>query len=435
MESKDKDKEKEEVNDITWINEFDDRSPFDIIENSKTVQKMTLYYKYVFRFFTTLSYIITINEGIFVTKCIDLLLDFTITPNVSVLFSNIKKNTLLDNPPDLRDLLFNIPSPISEKEKEKEKEKEEGEGEEEKKEKERKKEKEKEKISSIKSIQSDSIIILNQLVLFLNICLSIYISYNLYYVIYINVHKNGLLDCINNIELHYPHIQFIIKYLVCPIKTLLLLLYIYIPSFITNYISIENDDGRVHYMVLFFMILGFIHFFGTMFLNSSNTIYVTLYVYIFILYGIYTAINDLHATVNKNHKDIAMKYSILGSFTPVLYLILFIVRIIWSVSQIQMMSFFNCIYMLSISLLSLPSTGNFSIFSQINAHIRKNDTSVLINFFYTYLYEIIFLFFFITSAAQISNSISNTTLQITLFILVSLCIILISGILYLRCML
>ena len=282
-------------------------------------------------------------------------------------------------------------------------------------------------------LMDDVQVVTSELIIFLNLCISFYITYNWYNIMFMQQERENptktIIRYLSEMPAKHPHVHLVVKYSLCVLHMICLFLYTHVPYFIKTYIS--ETDGRLHFMVVFAITMAVVTYLGELLLNSSNTFNKGVYTFLFVAYGVYCAVQDFNPS-NESSR-LLVKYTLFGPITPLLYLFLFFVRLTWTVSHVQVVSIINCIYVLGSSFLTIPMSRNLYAFSEIHAHARAAPPiSVFVDFLYTYMMEIIFLVFFVTSFLNYSANIQNNTVQSMLYLVTSTCIATVLGVFYLR---
>lgn len=276
-------------------------------------------------------------------------------------------------------------------------------------------------------------VVTGEFVLFLNLCISFYITYNWYNIMFMQQERENptrtLIRYLSEMPANHPHLHLIVKYSLCVLHMICLFLYTHVPYCIKTYIS--ETDGRLHFIAVFALTMAIVTYLGELLLNSANTFNKGVYTFLFVAYGVYCAVQDFNP--NNESSRLLVKYTLFGPITPLLYLFLFCVRLTWTVSHIQVVSIINCIYVLGSSFLTIPMSRNLYAFAEIHAHVRAAPTiSVFVDFLYTYMMEIIFLAFFVGSFLTYSANIQNNNVQSMLYLMTGTCIATVLGIFYLR---
>ena len=252
---------------------------------------------------------------------------------------------------------------------------------------------------------------------FLSLSVSCFVVYNWFYVMYFT-NKSGervktLELSLTKIKQNSPIFHFFFKYTLCVLSMMDKLVLDLVPSTV----SLILVDRRLQFIILFTLVYMIINNFGSIILNSvdSKTV-VSAYVCIFVLYELYCVLTDFLPDDNGSI-DISRlhKYMIFGSVTPLLYLMLFFVRMIWSIAFIGVASFINCAYILIMSFFSilLYSSSFFGTFKILNEFIWESEDSksgpieVCINILYRFLYEISFILILLLGIYDYSSNMSK----------------------------
>lgn len=291
----------------------------------------------------------------------------------------------------------------------------------------------KSQMQKIIMLMGDVQVVTSDFIVFLNLCISFYITYNWYNIMFMQQERENptktIIRYLSEMPAKHPHVHLVVKYSLCVLHMICLFLYTHVPYFIKTYIS--ETDGRVHFLVVFAITMAIVTYLGELLLNSSNTFNVGVYTFLFVAYGVYCAVQDFNP--NNESSRLLVKYTLFGPITPLLYLFLFCVRLAWTVSHIRVISIINCVYVLGASFLTIPMSRNLYAFSEIHAHVRAAPTiSVFVDFLYTYMIEIIFLAFFVTSILNYSTNIQTNNIQSMLYLVTGTCIATVLGIFYLR---
>ena len=231
---------------------------------------------------------------------------------------------------------------------------------------------------------NDVIIIKKNLVLFLNACISCYIVYNWYFIMFFlddsGDRVNTLTFSLQSLRERQPLVHMVFKYTLCVLSMMITTLLEILPRVIRSVVTVESKlNRRIQFIILLGIIMFIIMNLGTTILNSvSSTYFVGVFSVIFILYGIYSFVSEFTSndplTVISKYK----KYLAFGQFTPLLYLLLFCSRIIWSITIVSVTGISNCLYLLFSSFFAIVSYSNnpfFDTFRNIHKFVRSNDDS------------------------------------------------------------
>ena len=274
---------------------------------------------------------------------------------------------------------------------------------------------------------NDVLVVKRHLVIFLNMCISCFIVYNWYFVMFFRSETGERIKTLelslNKIKQTSPIFHFFFKFTMCVLSL--------IDDFLVNtapfFISKIFKDRRLQFISLFLSVFLIIDLFGFAILNSiDSSVVIGLYVGVFVLYELYCVLTDFLPNENGSI-DISRihKYTIFGSITPLLYLMLFFIRLVWSISIITVTSFINCAYAILMSFFAIPiySTSifdTFNSFRRINKYIWGSKqlanggiVEVVIRILYRFLYEISFIIFLLFTMSVFSTMISKTTNLIT----------------------
>jgi hypothetical protein len=252
-----------------------------------------------------------------------------------------------------------------------------------------------------KYTDGDVSLVKEHLTTFLNLVITCFIVYNWYFAMFFT-DTNG--ERIKTLELSLtaikeksPIFHFFFKYTLCVLSMIDNFALHLLPTTVSQYVS----DRRIQFILLFITIFAITNNFGFTILNSvDSTLTIGLYVCVFVLYELYCVLLDFLPDENGSI-DITrlQKYMMFGSVTPLLYLMLFFVRLIWSITLIAVTSFINCAYIVIMSFLAIPiySTYSFSTFNIVNEFIwgskkvKGGITELVTSIIYRFLYEISFI--------------------------------------------
>jgi hypothetical protein len=270
----------------------------------------------------------------------------------------------------------------------------------------------------------DIILVKKHFASFLSLSVSCFVVYNWFYVMYF-INKSGervktLELSLTKIKQNSPILHFFFKYILCVLSMMDKLVIDIVPSTV-SFISI---DRRIQFITLFVLVYMIINNFGSIILNSvdSKTV-VSAYVCIFVLYELYCVLTDFLPD-EKGSIDISRlhKYMVFGTVTPLLYLLLFFVRMVWSIAFIGVASFINCAYILIMSFFSILvySSSFFGTFKILNEFIWESKDSksgpieVCLNILYRFLYEISFILILLLGISDYSSNMSKTSQMSTI---------------------
>ena len=265
---------------------------------------------------------------------------------------------------------------------------------------------------------NDVILVKKNFASFLSLLASCYVVYNWFFVMYF-INEDG--ERVKTIELsltkmkqNNPIFHFFFKHTLCVLSMMDKFILDIVPSTVSGLIT----DRRLQFISLFVSIYLIINVFGSVILNSiDSTVIISVYVGIFVLYELYCVLCDFLPDENGSTDITRMqKYMIFGSFTPLMYLMLFFMRLVWSIVLIGVTSFVNCAYILLMSFVAIPiysSSSFFKTFKILNEYIWKSKKSggglieLSINIFYRFLYEISFILILLLGVFDYSSNMSK----------------------------
>ena len=267
---------------------------------------------------------------------------------------------------------------------------------------------------------NDIILVKRNLASFLSLLASCYVVYNWFFVMYFT-NENG--ERVKTVELsltemkqNNPIFHFFFKYTLCVLSMMDKFVLDIVPSTVSGFIG----DKRLQFISLFVSIYLIINVFGSVILNSvDSTTIISVYVGIFVLYELYCVLCDFLPDENGSIDITRMqKYMLFGPYTPLMYLMLFFVRLVWSIVLIGVTSFVNCAYILLMSFLAIPiysSSSFLKTFRDLNEYIWKSKKSgggifeILIKILYRFLYEISFILVLLFGIFDYSSNMSKTS--------------------------
>jgi hypothetical protein len=265
---------------------------------------------------------------------------------------------------------------------------------------------------------NDVILVKQNFASFMSLLASCYVVYNWFFVMYF-INEDG--ERVKTIELsltkmkqNNPIFHFFFKYTLCVLSMMDKFMLDIVPSTVSGLIT----DRRLQFISLFVSIYLIINVFGSVILNSvDSTVIISVYVGIFVLYELYCVLCDFLPDENGSTDITRMqKYMIFGSFTPLMYLMLFFMRLVWSIVLIGVTSFVNCAYILLMSFVAIPiysSSSFFKTFKNLNEYIWKSKKSggglieLSINILYRFLYEISFILILLLGVYDYSSNMSK----------------------------
>lgn len=265
----------------------------------------------------------------------------------------------------------------------------------------------------------DVSLVKEHLTAFLNLIITCFIVYNWYFAMFFT-DTNG--ERIKTLELSLttikeksPIFHFFFKYTLCVLSMIDNFALHLLPTTVSQYVS----DRRIQFILLFITIFAITNNFGFTILNSvDSTLTIGLYVCVFVLYELYCVLLDFLPDENGSI-DITrlQKYMMFGSVTPLMYLMLFFVRMIWSITLIAVTSFINCAYIVIMSFFAIPiySTYSFATFKIVNEFIwgskkvKGGITELVTSVLYRFLYEISFITILVYSVIDYSKNWSKVS--------------------------
>jgi hypothetical protein len=272
---------------------------------------------------------------------------------------------------------------------------------------------------------NDIILVKQNFATFLSLLASCYVVYNWFFVMYFT-NENG--ERVKTLELsltkmkrNNPIFHFFFKYTLCVLSMMDKFALDIVPSTVSSFLS----DRRLQFIILFVSIYLIINNFGSVILNSvDSTTIISVYVGIFVLYELYCVLCDFLPDENGSIDVSRMqKYMIVGAYTPLIYLMLFFVRLVWSIVLIGVTSFVNCAYILIMSFLAIPiysSSSFLQTFKKMNDYIwesKKNEGGFLelsTSILYRFLYEISFILVLLNGVTDYSSNMSKTSQMSTI---------------------
>ena len=304
--------------------------------------------------------------------------------------------------------------------------------------------------SSGKNTPAEEILIKNRFVLFLNVLISFYIVYNWYFIMFFLDESGKRVPTfdlsLEKMQQYHPVLHILFKYTFCVLSMIIPLLLDKLPKLI-SYIKLHpNYNRRIQFIALFCIVLFIVINLGSSIFDSvSNPDFVGIYCILFIVYGIYTFVVEF-----TNNDPIAVasrmkKYYTFGQLTPLLHILLFFLRIIWSITIVSLTAISNCIYFVFTSFFAVFFYSNKSLygtFKMINSFILASDSTrdntsennifqiiagYIIENIYTFLFEIFILIAMVISLYDYSANIHTKKLQFTM---ISLCSIVIFIVLF-----
>ena len=311
-----------------------------------------------------------------------------------------------------------------------------------------------ESLSGKKNTENDVKIIKRNFILLFNVLLSCCIVYNWYYLMFYLDESGNRIDSykfsLQTLQEKQPIVHVIFKYTLCVLSIVTSTLLDKIPSTL-RCISV---DSKINKMIQFIFLLGFVLCIVTMLGKNilelvGSTEFVGFFVVTFVLYGIYTFASEF---TDKDPFVITTrmkKYTAFGQMTPLLYMMLFFLRILWSISTIIITALSNFFFLIINSFFAMTCYSEKSIITTIHtihSFIRKENENEktketmfknVVNFFIEYLYTFLFEFVLIItltiSLFDYSLKMNDTKkLQITMTTFCSTFIFLLCFIIYQR---
>ena len=267
---------------------------------------------------------------------------------------------------------------------------------------------------------NDVILVKQNLASFMSLLASCYVVYNWFFVMYFT-NENG--ERVKTFELsltkmkqNNPIFHFFFKYTLCVLSMMDKFALEIVPSTVSGFLG----DRRLQFISLFVSIYFIINVFGSVILNSvDSTTIISVYVGIFVLYELYCVLCDFLPDENGSIDITRMqKYMIVGAYTPLIYLMLFFVRLVWSIVLIGVSSFVNCAYILLMSFFAIPiysSSSFLKTFKNLNEFIWESKKSrggfleLSTSILYRFLYEISFILILLSGIFDYSLNMSKTT--------------------------
>ena len=259
---------------------------------------------------------------------------------------------------------------------------------------------------------------------FMSLLVSCFVVYNWFFVMYFT-ESNGervktLELSLTKIKQDSPIFHFFFKYTLCVLSMMDKFVLDIVPSMVSKILV----DRRIQFITLFVSVYMIINNFGSIILNSVDSkIVVAVYVGIFVLYELYCVLMDFLPDENGSI-DISRlhKYMVFGSVTPLLYLMLFFIRMIWSIVTIGIASFINCAYILLMSFFAIPiySSSFFSTFKKLNDFIwdsketKSGPIELCTNILYRFLYEFSFILILLFGIFDYSSNMSRVSQMLTI---------------------
>jgi hypothetical protein len=211
-----------------------------------------------------------------------------------------------------------------------------------------------------------------------------------------------------------PIFHFFFKYTLCVLSMMDKFVLDIVPSMVSSIVG----DRRLQFISLFVIVYLIISVFGSVILKSvDSTTVISVYVCIFVLYELYCVLSDFLPDENGSIDVTRMqKYMIVGAYTPLIFLMLFFVRLVWSIILIGVTSFVNCAYIILMSFLAIPiysSSSFLQTFKKMNEYIwesKKNEGGLIelsINILYRFLYEISFILILLLGIFDYSSNMSE----------------------------
>ena len=311
-----------------------------------------------------------------------------------------------------------------------------------------------ESLSGKNNTVNDIKVIKRNFILLLNVLLSCCIVYNWYYLMFYVDETGNRIDSykfsLETLQEKKPIIHVIFKYTLCVLSIVTSTLLDTIPSTLRRVSVDPKINKMIQFIFLFGFIISIVTVFGTSILDLVGSIeFIGFFCITFVLYGIYTFVMEF---TDKDPFVITTrmkKYTAFGQMTPLLYLLLFFLRIIWSISTVFITSLSNFFYLILNSLFAIICYSQKPFITTINTihnFIRKNDNNIkkdqtmfqqIINFFieniYTFLFEFVLIITLTISLFDYSLQMNDTKkLQITMTSFCSTFIFLLCFIIYQR---
>ena len=310
-----------------------------------------------------------------------------------------------------------------------------------------------ETLSGKTNTSKDIIIIKRNFILLLNVLLSCCIVYNWYYLMfYVDESGNRINSyqfSLQTLQEKQPIIHVIFKYTLCVLSIVINTLLDTIPSTLRCISLDSNINNMIQFIFLFLFVIFIITVFGKNILDLvGSTELIGFFCITFVLYGIYTFVIEF---TDKDPFVITTrmkKYTAFGQMTPLLYILLFFLRIIWSISTVFITSLSNFFHLIFTSFLAILCYSQKPLITTINTihqfirkdENRKKDQTVfqnIIHFFithiYTFLFEVVLIITLLISLFDYSLQMNDTKkLQITMTSFCSTFIFLLCFIIYQR---
>lgn len=272
-----------------------------------------------------------------------------------------------------------------------------------------------ESLSSKTNTVNDITIIKRNFILLLNVSLSCCIVYNWYYLMFFLDETGNRIDSykfsLQTLQEKQPIVHVIFKYTLCVLSILTHTLMNTIPSTLKT-ISVNPKINRmIQFIFLFLFVILIITVFGKSILDLVGSVeFVGFFCIAFVLYGIYTFAIEFTDKDPFVITSRMRKYTAFGQITPFLYMLLFFVRILWSISTIFITALSNFFYLIFTSFFAMTCYSDKSLYttiSMIHKFVRneteqsekkgKEETFFknVFNFFIEYLYMFLFEFILI----------------------------------------
>jgi hypothetical protein len=273
-------------------------------------------------------------------------------------------------------------------------------------------------MSGEKHTTDDIILVKKHLALFLSLIASCYVVYNWFFVMYFTNEKGERVKTLElsltKMKQNIPIFHFFFKYTLCVLSMMDKFVLDIVPSMVSSIVG----DRRLQFISLFVIVYLIISVFGSVILKSvDSTTIISVYVCIFVLYELYCVLSDFLPDENGSIDVTRMqKYMIVGAYTPLIFLMLFFVRLVWSIVIIGITSLVNCAYILLMSFFAIPvysSSSFFKTFKILNEYIwesKKSEGGLIelsINILYRFLYEISFILILLFGISDYSLNMST----------------------------
>ena len=225
----------------------------------------------------------------------------------------------------------------------------------------------------------DVVLIKSNMQIFLNALLSCYIVYNLYFSMFLkDIEGNKMQQfsfSVGELKQTSGLAHWFLKYILCTLSMMITTLKDIIPTSVENYVNVHIDiDRRVHFILLFVIIYFILTFFGFSILRSATSNQsVGFYSVLFIAYAAFTMMSDFipKKDGSMDMTAIKIKYRVMGTYTPVFIFIVFVVRMLGSISMISLTALVNCLYLILRAFFSLPGISLFSDIRAINTFVSQ----------------------------------------------------------------